>query len=302
MFVLYRGGFSVNILCNSINILPGDRTCEFNNTFLFLSSSRPFFFKKKSSSVTTRVEIPTKVNNVFKSRDVNVYKNNLVTQSPLTFSNKLERSQKSKIDTFYPVNSKAKSDSIDNCPPSGQIPSAGSDTTKSDIHVVNGTRASSSSLDASREFQDNNWDDFDDFEIPVNGKNVSYSSEKCELSTEPVPPPNEEKSPCTGKGNNDVSVTEPDNKALGKEQSCADLNVLGHSVQVAADSRGPDQDQEDCLSGDSPVRPSRRRHAVQTKSVLSDSEEDAGEEPLKEAKGKQLFLTLFTIQPLKIAC
>lgn len=240
------------------------------------------------------MEIPTKVNNVFKSRDVNVCKNNLVTQSPLTFSNKLERSQKSKIDTLFPVNSKAKSDFIDNCPPLGQIPSAGSATTKSDIHVVNGTRASSSSLDASLGFQDN-WDDFDDFEIPVNGKNVSYSSEKCELSTEPVPPPNEEKSPRTGEGNNDVSVTEPDNKLLEKEQSCAELNVLGHSVQVAADSRGPDQAQEDCLSGDSPVRPSRRRRAVHTKSALSDSEEDAGEEPLKEAKGNKLFTTLFTI-------
>lgn len=296
VFVLY-GVFSVNILCNSIYILPADRTCEFNNTFLFLSSSRPFFFKKNSSSVTTRVEIPTKVNNVFKSRDVNVCKNNLMTKSPLTFSNKLERSQKSKINTF-PVNSKTKSDSIDNCPPPGQIPSAGSAkvvTTKSDIHVVNGTRASSSSLGASLGFEDNNWDDFDDFEIPFNGKNVSYSSEKCELSTELIPSPNEEKFPCTGKGNNDVSVTEPDNKLLEKEQSCAKLNVLEHSVQVAADSRRADQDQEDGLFGDSPVRPSRRRCTVHTKSVLSDSEEDAGEEPLKEVKGNQLYMTLFEI-------
>lgn len=250
------------------------------------------------------MEIPTKVNNVFKSRDVNVCKNNLVTKSPLTFSNKLERSQKSKINTTFPVNSKAKSDSIDNCPPSGQIPSAGYAkvaATKSDIHIVNGTRASSSSLDASLGFQDNNWDDFDDFEIPVNGKNVSYSSEKCELSTEPLPSPNEEKSPCKGKGNNDMSVMEPDDKPLEKEQSCAELNVLEHSVQVAADSRGPDQDQEDCLFGDSPVRPSRRRRTVHTKSALSNSEEDTGE-PLKEAKGNKLFLTLFTIRPLKIAC
>ncbi|XP_056908776.1 recQ-like DNA helicase BLM isoform X1 [Takifugu flavidus] len=256
-----------------------------------LSSTKPktgpFSFKKKSSSVATRVEIPTKVNNVFKSRDVNVCKNNLVTQSHLTFSNKLERSKKSKIDTTFPVNSKAKSDSIDNRPPSGPIPSAGSAkvaTTKSDIHFVNGTPASSSSLDASLGFQDNDWDDFDDFDLPVNGKNVSYSSEKCELSTEPVPPPNEEKSSCTGKGNNDMSVTEPDTKLLGKEQSCAELNVSEHSVQVAADSRGPDPDQEDCLFGDSPVRPSRRRRTVHTKSVLNNSDEDAGEEPLKEAK------------------
>lgn len=288
VFVLYRGGFSVNILCNYINLLPADRTCGLNKTFLFLSSSRPFSFKKKSSSVTTRVEIPTKVNNVFKSRDVNVCKNNLVTKSPLTFSTKLERSQKSKINTFS-VNSKAKSDCIDNCPPSGHIPSAGSAKvapTKSDVHFGNGTRASSS-LDASLGFPDNNWDDFDDFEIPVSGKNVSYSSEKCELSSEPVPPPDEEQSPCTGKGNDDVSVTEPDSKLLEKEQSCAELNVLEPSVQVAADS--PDQDREDGLFGDSPVRPSRRRRAVHTRCVLSNSEEDAAEEPPKEAKGSKLF-------------
>lgn len=240
------------------------------------------------------MEIPTKVNGVFKSRDVNVCKNNLVTKSPLTFSNKLERSQKSKISTFFPVNSKAKSDSVDNCPPSGQIPpawSANVTTAKSDIHFVNGTRASSSSLDASLGFPDDNWDDFDDFEIPVNGKKVPYSSEKCEMSAAPVPPPNEEKSPCTGKGNH-VFVTDPDNKLLGKEQPCAELNILEHSVQVAADSRGPDQDQEDCLFGDSPVRPSRRRRTVQTKSALSDSEEDIGEEPPKEAKGNKSFMTL----------
>lgn len=213
-------------------------------------------------------------------------KNNLVTKSPVTFSNKLERSQKSQISTFFPINSKAKSDSTDKCPPSSQIPSTGTAevaTAKSDIHFANGIRASSSSLDAHLGFQEDNWDDFDDFESPFKGKNVSFSSEKCEWSTNPVPSPGKEKSPCTEKGIYNVSVTAPEKK----EQSCAELNILEHGVQVAAVSQGPDQDQEDYLFGDSPVRPSRRRHNVHTKAVLSDSEDLASEESFEEVKGNK---------------
>lgn len=265
-----------------------------NNAFLFLSSYRPFCFKKKSSSVTTRVDIPTKVTNVFKSRDVNVCKNNLVTKSPLTFSNKLERSQTSKISTFFTLNSKTMTDSssqIDNCSPSGQSSSAApikaiAARAISDVPFANGKRASFTSLDASLGFPEDNWDDFDDFEIPVKGKNVPFNSEKCEMSTDPV---SEEKSPRTGKDVSEGSVLAPE-----KEQSCSGMGVLGHSVQyVAAVSPGPDQDQEDCLFGDSPVRPSRRRN-VRTKSPLSDSDEDKGDEPCNEVKGK-LSMTLFMI-------
>lgn len=271
------------MLCDSVNVL--------------LSSCRPFNFKKKSSSFTTRVDIPSKVTNIFKSRDVNVYKNNLVTKSPLTFSNKLERSQTSKISAFVTVNSKTQSDpisQIDNCPPSGQISSAGSikataATAKSDSHFANGRQASSTSLDASLAFPEDSWDDFDDFEIPVKGKNVPFHLEKCEISTD------EEKSSCTGKDMSEGSVAAPEKILCEKEQSYAEMSVLGHSVQdVAADSPGPDQDQEDCLFGDSPVRPSRRRRNVCTKSVLSDSDEDNGDESCNEAKGK-FFMTLFII-------
>lgn len=244
------------------------------------------------------MEIPTKVNNVFRSRDVNVSKNNLVTKSPVTFPNKLERSQKSKTSTFFPLNSKAKSDSTDKCPPSSQIRSTDTAevaTAKLDIHFANGIRASSSSLDAHLGFQEDNWDDFDDFECPVKGKNVSFSSEKCEWSTNPVPSPGEEKLLCTGKGIYNVSVTAPEKKPSEKEQSCAELNVLERSVQVAAVSQGPDQDQEDYSFGDSPVRPRRRRHTVHTKSVLSDSEDHASGEPFEESKGNKSFMTLFII-------
>lgn len=246
------------------------------------------------------MEVPTKVTNVFKSRDVNVCKNNLVTKSPLTFSNKLERSQKSQIGTVYPINSKAKLDSINqisNCFPSGQIASTAKVSTatdKPDSHFSNRTQASSTSLDASLGFPEDDWDDFDDFEIPVKGKNVSCNSEKCETSTDPVPSPSEEKSLCIGKGNNDVSVKAPEKKLSEKAQAFAEVKLLEQSVQgVAEVSPGPGQDEEDSLFGDSPVRPSRRRRTAQNKSVLSDSDDDNHDEPLKEAEGNKLFMTLF---------
>lgn len=223
--------------------------------------------------------------------------NNLVTKSPLTFSNKLERSQTSKISTFFAKNSKTKLDSIsqiNNCPPSGQISSAASvkvtaGTEKSDSLFANERRASSTSLDATLGFPEDNWDDFDDFEIPVKGRNVPFNPEKCEMSTDP----SEEKSPHTGKDVSEGSVPDPEKIICEKEQSCAEMSVLGHSVQdVAAVPPGLDQDQEDCLFGDSPVRPSRRCRNVCTKAVLSD--EDNSDEPCNEAKGR-LFMTLFMI-------
>lgn len=242
--------------------------------------------------MAARADAPAKVTDVFKSRDVNVFKNNLVTKSPLTFSNKLERAQTSKISTFFTVNSKTTSDSIsqiDNFACSGQISSAAA---KPDSHFANGRQPGSASLDASLGFPEDTWDDFDDFEIPVKGKNVLLTSEKCKMSPEPVRSPREEKSPCTGKGVSEGSVPAPEKILCRKEQSCAESGVLEHSVQdVAAVSPGPEPDQEDCLLGDSPVRPSRRRRNVLKKSVLCDSDEDHADEPCNEAQG-EFFTTL----------
>ena len=228
-------------------------------------------------------------------------KNYLVTKSPLTFSNKLERCQSSKINTFFSTNSKNKSDSIshiDNCAPSGQISSAASvkaAAATSDSHFANGRQTSSTSLDASLGFPEDNWDDFDDFEIPVKGKNGPFNSEKCKMITDPVKSPNEEKSPHTEKDVSKGSIPAPDKILCEEEQSCEEMSALGHSVQdVAAILPGPDQDQEDCLFGDSPVSLSRRRCNVLTKSVLSDSDEDNGDEPCNKAKSR-LFITFFTI-------
>lgn len=241
------------------------------------------------------MDIPTKVTEVFQSRDVNVFRNNLVTNSPLTFSNKLERSQTSKISTFFAVNSKTRLDStsqIDNLASSGQISSA---TAKPDGHFANGRQSSSTSLDASLGFPEDNWDDLDDFEIPVKGKNVLFNSEKCEMSPDPVRSPREETSPCRGRDVCEGSVPEPEEILGEQEQSSAETGAPGHSVQdVAAVSPGPDPVQEDCVLGDSPVRPSRRRRNVPKKRVLSESDEDNADEPCDEAKG-ELFTRLSII-------
>ncbi|KAK5867418.1 hypothetical protein PBY51_011912 [Eleginops maclovinus] len=127
---------------------------------LSLAKPKPgaFSFKKKSSSGTTKVEVPTK----------------------------LEGPQKSKINNFFPVSSNGKSDSLSpagNCAPVGQPSPAGSvfkvttAPTKSDNQTsCNG--GISTSLDASLGFSMDDWDDFDDFETPVKAKNDS-SVQKC---------------------------------------------------------------------------------------------------------------------------
>lgn len=205
----------------------------------------------------------------------------------------------SKIGSF-PFSSKAKSDSIgqiDNRLPSGQIPSPGSVTVsaltaKPDGRFDNATRASSTSVDASLGFPEDGWDDFDDFDIPPKGKNVSFNSEKCETRTEASPPPCEEKSSHTGKAGSEVSVTEPDKTLCEKEQSRVEIDEQECSVQdVAAVLPGPGRDLEDDLFGDSPPRPCRRRRSAHIKSILSDSDEDNSD----EAKGNNLFKILFII-------
>ncbi|KAM9352264.1 recQ-like DNA helicase BLM [Symphorus nematophorus] len=246
-----------------------------------LSLAKPktgaFSFKKKSPLGTTKVEVPTKVisSNVLASRNVNVPKISLVTKSPLTFSNKLERPQKSKINSFS-VSSKGKSDSISpagNCAPASQTPSAVSafkvTTTKSD------TQGKSTILDASLGIALDDWDDFDDFETPVKTKNDSFSSEKS----------------FTMKQNHDASVETPSfsNSSANKntlsrsEQSCIETDELEQT------GPGLNQDPDEIELEDSPVQMTKRRPAAHLKSVVSDSEEDNDVvfEPVKEMTGKK---------------
>ncbi|XP_073329045.1 recQ-like DNA helicase BLM isoform X2 [Pagrus major] len=216
-----------------------------------LSLAKPktgaFCFKKKSSSGTTKVEIPTK----------------------------LERPQKSKINSFFNVSSKGKSDSISlagDCAAASQTPSAVSAikattaSTKSDNQFTSGTRGSSC-LDASLGFPLDDWDDFDDFEMPVKTKNDSFSSEKTGKSNNPVPSPGGEKTQLAGK--NGLSIS---------EQSCMKTDELDHKAAI---SPGPslNQDAAESELEDSPVKTTRRRRRPPPplpppKSVFSDSEED----------------------------
>lgn len=267
---------------------------------LSLAKPKPgaFSFKKKTSSGTTKVEVPTKVTscNVLANRNVNVPKNSVMTQSPLTFSNKLERPQKSKINNFFPVSSKGMSNSstpAGNCAPAGQTPSAVSATkvttalTKSDNQFTSGNGGNSTGLDASLGISIDDWDDFDDFETPpAKAKNDSFSSEKSGKSANPVSSFGEEKTQHTEKLNHDASLRTPElSSSFGNktglsrsEQSRMDTDELEHGVDKSAVSPGPssNQDPAEFEIEDSPVRKPRRRRlpSVHLTSVLSDSEED----------------------------
>lgn len=258
---------------------------------------RAFSFKKKSTSGTTKVEYPAKVigSSVLANRNVNIAENSLVTKPSLTFSNKLERPQKSKINNFFPVSSKCKSESFS---PAGklsslcQTPSEKSDSkvgpapNKPDSQGCNGSWIGSSSLDAS-EFPMDDWDDFDDFETPVRSKNDSFGSDKSEKITKTSSSTDEEFPEFIGKQSSD------EKSELGKlndAQTCMKTDDMEERVAETV-LPGPDVFQElaEDEVQDSPVKRSRRRCPPPiVTSVLSDSDEDiiAMSEPLKDNTSK----------------
>ena len=245
------------------------------------------------------MEVPSKVisSNVLANRNVNVpVKNSLVTKSPLTFSNKLERPQISKINNFFPVSSKGKSDSISPagyCSPAGQTPSAVSAfkvttaPTKSDNQYTSGNGGNSTSLDASLGFPLDDWDDLDDFETPVKAKNDSFTSG------------------VSGKLNHEASLTTPESSSsiankncLSKsEQCCMETDELEQSDYTAAVSPGPSLNQDPAESEPevSPIKRTRWRPPPPVQSVLSSSEEDNDDvlEPLKGKTGNKVFVAAF---------
>lgn len=259
--------------------------------------SRAFSFKKKSPSGTTKVEYPAKVigSSVLANRNVNIAENSLVTKPSLTFSNKLERPQKSKINNFFPVSSKCKSESFS---PAGELsslsqtPSEKSDSkvgpapTKPDSQGCNGSWIGSSSLDAS-EFPMDDWDDFDDFETPVRSKNDSFGSDKSDKITKTSSSADEEFPEFKGKQSFDKK-SELDK--LNDAQTCMKTDDMEERVNETV-LPGPDVFQEPAEDEvqDSPVKRSRRRRPPPiVTSVLSDSDEDiiAMSEPLKENASK----------------
>ncbi|XP_078113071.1 recQ-like DNA helicase BLM isoform X2 [Sander vitreus] len=233
-----------------------------------LSLAKPkvgaFSFKKKSSG-TTKVEVPTK----------------------------LERPQKSKINNFFPVSSKGKSDSISpagNCAPAGQTPSAVSAIkmtapTKSDNQFTKDNGGNSVSLDAYLGFPVDDWDDLDDFETPVKATNDSFSSEISGKSIKPVSSFSEEKTQfylVTPELSNSFANK---NDPSGSETFCMETDELEYSVDKAAVSPGPSLNQEPAEFEVSPLKRTRRRPPppAYLKSVMSDSEEDNSDlfEPFK---------------------
>ncbi|XP_037622400.1 Bloom syndrome protein homolog isoform X1 [Sebastes umbrosus] len=259
---------------------------------LSLGKPKPgaFSFKKKSSSGTTNVEVPTKVisSNVLANRNVNVPKSSLVTKSPMIFSNKLERPQKAQINNFFNVSSKGKSDSISpagNCAPAVKVTTA---SAKSDNQFTSGNGGNTTSLDASLGFPMDDWDDFDDFETPVKAKNDSFSSEKTVKGTNPVSSFSEEKTKFS------LMTPELSNSFTNKnslsrcEQSRMETDELENSVFKAAVSPGPtlNQDPAEIEVEDSPVKRTRRRcPPPHVTSVLSDSEDD-NDKVLEPFKGQ----------------
>lgn len=259
-----------------------------NYSFLFF---RAFSFKKKSPAGTTKVEIPTKVisSNVLAHRNVNVPKSSLVTESPLTFPNKPETLQKSKINNFFTVNSKCKSDSISSAgdcapavlPPStaampGKVSTAPS---KPDNQFTKCTGSNSTSLDASLGFPMDDWDDFDDFEPPSKAKNDSFSLEISEKCNKSVSYPVKEKIESTGK------------------LSCTETDEVEHSNNKAEVSPKPSpiQDPVDFELEDCPIKMTRRRPPAYVKPVFSDSEEDsnASFKASEERTGNKLFISAY---------
>lgn len=278
----------------------------------FLFSSRPFCFKKKSSSGSTKADVPAKVisPSVLANRNVNVYKNTLVTKSPLTFSNKTERPQKSKISTFFPVSSKGKSDSVspvDNGAPldqfSSMVPAINATTApkmQSDSSFASGTQSTSAILDTSLGFPVEDWDDFEDFDLPVKAKHDSCNSGKSgKTIINPESSPGDEKAQSSRKINNGASLMASElssnlstkNSVSTSEQSCTEMEWTVDDVAVVSPGPSLNQDPEECLFGDSPVRPTRQRSLAQRKSVLSNSEGDNNDEvePFEET-GNSLFV------------
>ncbi|XP_037834201.1 Bloom syndrome protein homolog isoform X2 [Kryptolebias marmoratus] len=262
-----------------------------------LSLSKPktgaFLFKKKSTSGTTKVEFPTKVTSVLANRNVNISESSLVTKPSLAFSNKLERPQKSKISSFFPLSSKCQSESFSpagNSSSSCQTPSAKSDSkvgpapNKPDRQARSGSQIGSSSLDVSG-FPLDDWDDFDDFETPVRTKNDPFSSDKSGKIIKPLSSADDDFPESIGKQSPDACLEKSELSYGNDDQTCIETDEREGSVDKKTVSPGPDVFQEpaEFEVEDSPVKRSRRRcPPPHVTSVLSDSDEDitAASEPL----------------------
>lgn len=210
------------------------------------------------------------------------------------FSNKIEGPEKSKINNYFSMSSKDKSNSISpaatTAPCASPVPDIKVTTAPPTDSQVNGGKNTSVDLDSSVGFPIDNWDDFDDFEIPAKTKNDSFGSEKSGNSTMQVSKAVDEKTEVTARGRLVTS-----SKNTTSKSDSEDLCQLEVNEDKNAASPGPsfDLDPEELL-GDSPVLPTRRRRSVaKVKSVVNESEDEGFNlvsEPSKEPRGKILAL------------
>lgn len=239
--------------------------------------------------------------NVLAHRNVNIPKNSSVTKSPLIFSNKLDGPQKSKINSFFSVSSKGKSDSTSptsNCPSTVTAAPA-----KYDNKVTRANGNNATNLDVSLGFPGDDWDDFDDFETPVKSKNDSFTAEASGSSSKLACSPCKKKTEIT---NNDVTPELSNgfsnkNDISRSELSCLQTCDLEDVVNKPATFLGPslNQDQVEFELEDSPIKMTRRRQPAHLKSVMSDSEVDDDVTPkqFEESLGNTLLVT-----PLVFIC
>ncbi|XP_061139102.1 recQ-like DNA helicase BLM isoform X1 [Syngnathus typhle] len=219
--------------------------------FMGKPKSGPFSFKKKSSLGTSWTETPSKVTspNVLASRNVNVPANSLVTQRVVTFSNKPKTSQNSKINNFFSVNSKCNSDVSTDIVPAFQSPSSLASTGKVCPPKFDRPGLStnvSTSIDLD-ESLGFQIDDWDDLDDFETPTKAKNAS-----------------------FNEDTRRTDKPVASPKKDQT--------QTIQVGelAESE-PD---------DSPINTPRRRHPAYFKSVVSDSEDDINEVPVKDENPK----------------
>ncbi|XP_054894177.1 recQ-like DNA helicase BLM isoform X2 [Poeciliopsis prolifica] len=234
-----------------------------------LSRAKPktgaFSFKKKSPSGTTKVEYPTK----------------------------LERTQKSKINNFFPPSTNSKSNfslagnSTSACEPppadiGGKVITA---PAKPDNQSSCGGKGiSSTGLDLS-DLPVDDWDDFEDFETPTKTKNDSLCSEKSARVTKTVSSSDEEFPEFTGKQSHghlklEISKKHREQSCMEKEKPEPDVAKTTVSLEPSLVDGLPDDEVED-----TPIKRTRKRcPPPHVTSVLSDSDEEISimSEPLKD--------------------
>ncbi|XP_029910141.1 Bloom syndrome protein homolog isoform X2 [Myripristis murdjan] len=235
---------------------------------LSLAKPKPgaFSFKKKSTSGTPKAD-PTK------------------PQRP-----------PAKINSFFSVNSKAKSDSLSSTlnSPNASQPVLPVPATKVSASGTKHDNTNSPSLESSFGCPVDEWDDLDDFETSAKGKNGLVGPGASGKSGKSASFSNEEEEELTQTLNQDASLeivapevssnTADKSSLTGREQSSGKMDEVVHSVSPI---HSPIEESAEWELEDSPIKRTRKQPLAQLKSVTSDSEEESVgvSGPLKDSTG-----------------